>query len=416
MTLPHLERCLRAAVPKLAEKAELAEQRLYELGETTSGFRLEGLVRAAEVVNIAQPFQVQTLRSVRVVIKRGMRKRFLFIARAALDAVRRRGAASVDDLVDATKSAPLVIQDLLSVLPRLEWLDESRAWFWFHPVFPTRPSRVRNRLVNQISKVLAVAESIHISELRSGVARHRRMRGLAPPRPILLGICRRIPWCIVQGETVSRVGAGWKEFLDGMREGLLAKAVASAGGVVTRDQMEEAGRSVGFSLSSVNVLWGNSPLFDRVRSGVVRLRGMTVAPGMLENISSSRVQLQVARDYGWTGDGKIWIATSLSHRILSDGRVYVPAGVRRFLGASYQLWDHGEWSAGELKLADGHICGVRQYLVRRGAEVGDWLLAIFDLPRRGVNLYLGDEDLLEDLRATDANGEHEEVVEESPGG
>jgi len=127
---------------------------------------------------------------------------------------------------------------------------------------------------------------------------------------------------------------------------------------------------------------------------------VSVDPGKLESLSMDRERATVARDHGWTSDGRIWVGAQLSYQTLSDGRLYVPAGLLRFLGSSYQIRDHGKWNAGELKLAGSHLAGLRPYLGRREAEVGDWLLAVFSLPEATASLYLGEEDVLEDVRSS----------------
>lgn len=53
-----LERCLRAATPRLAEPAAAVEDRLHRTGETRSRFRLEGLLSAVEILHLPAPFQI----------------------------------------------------------------------------------------------------------------------------------------------------------------------------------------------------------------------------------------------------------------------------------------------------------------------------------------------------------------------
>jgi hypothetical protein len=68
---PHLERCLRAATPRLAEDAVAVEDRLYQAGETRSRFRLEGLLTAAETLHVPSPFEILHIESARIVVRSG---------------------------------------------------------------------------------------------------------------------------------------------------------------------------------------------------------------------------------------------------------------------------------------------------------------------------------------------------------
>lgn len=64
------------------------------------------------------------------------------------------------------------------------WLDTPGGWFWI-------PGVPQNRLLSTVRKILAVAGSTEIGELRRGIARHHRMQGFAPPPDVLLELCRQ---------------------------------------------------------------------------------------------------------------------------------------------------------------------------------------------------------------------------------
>ncbi|MFN8636051.1 MAG: hypothetical protein U0893_19560 [Chloroflexota bacterium] len=61
-----------------------------------------------------------------------------------------------------------------------------RGWYWNAEV-------PRNRLTNQIDKVLCVAPQISVTQLQAAVARNYRMEGQAPPVQVLAELCRRLP-------------------------------------------------------------------------------------------------------------------------------------------------------------------------------------------------------------------------------
>jgi len=197
---PRLAGCLHAATPKLAERADAVEDRLHRAGETNSRFRLEGLLTAADTLKVPVPIEIFLLGVDRVVARKGTREYLLSSIQRARRAVGRRGAVCPHSLEGKHTTEDL--RELLSLDPRFEWLEQSESWFWFRPAFAAVPRKTENRLVNQIVKTLRVAGSMHLSELWSEVARSSLKFGVTPPESALLGICRRIPWCTIRGETV----------------------------------------------------------------------------------------------------------------------------------------------------------------------------------------------------------------------
>jgi hypothetical protein len=198
---PRLDSCLLAATPRLAERADAVEDRLYRAGETNSPFRVEGLLAAAETLGLPAPIEMFFLGADRVVARKGTRGDLLSIIGKARRVVGRRGAVCPHSLEGKHTTEDL--RELLSLDPRFEWLEESESWFWFRPAFAAVPRRTENRLVNEIMKALWVAGALHISQLWTDVSRRARKSRVVPPKSALLGICRRIPWCTVRGETVA---------------------------------------------------------------------------------------------------------------------------------------------------------------------------------------------------------------------
>jgi len=199
---PRLEGCLLAATPRLAEKADAVEDRLHRAGETNSRFRLEGLLTAAETFKVPLPIEMFLLGANRVVAKKGTREYLLSIIRRARRAVGRQGAVCLRAMPPEGKHTTEDLCELLALDPRFEWLEESKSWFWFCPAFAAVPRKTENRLVNKIVKTLRVAGALHMSELWSEITRSLPKSGVTPPENALLGVCRRIPWCTIRGETV----------------------------------------------------------------------------------------------------------------------------------------------------------------------------------------------------------------------
>lgn len=124
---PRLDACLLAATPRLAEKAEVVEDRLHRAGETASPFRIEGLLAAAETLNLPSPIEMFLIGAARVVARAGTRGYLLSIIRRARRAAARRGAIRPADIALSlnNKHTAEDLRELLSLDPRFEWLEES---------------------------------------------------------------------------------------------------------------------------------------------------------------------------------------------------------------------------------------------------------------------------------------------------
>ena len=277
---PRLERCLREATPNLVDRAGEVEARLDRTGETDSLFRLEGLLAAADVLGLQAPFEMFRIGAVRVVVRRGGKSHVLSLLRRTRSSVGRLGAVDLGEMAELLQTEADDLRILLSLSPGAEWLDDSKTWVWFRPALTKDPLRTRNRLVNAIAKILCVAPKVELGNLRGGLARQHRPWLRTPPDGTLLEICSRLPWCDVQDDVVFRRGRlDWSAMARGTKEGRLALAVGFAGGVVTRRQLEDLGRSLGLSRWSVNSFSSTSPVLDRVGPGVFLLRGVSVDPG-----------------------------------------------------------------------------------------------------------------------------------------
>src|SRR5690606_26297005 len=89
-----------------------------------------------------------------------------------------------------------VMLEALRAQPAFRWLDEGTGWFWLEDV-------PRNRLRNQIDKILSVSPQVEISALRAGIARNYRMQGFSPPTRVLRAFCEQLPDCeVVAGRVV----------------------------------------------------------------------------------------------------------------------------------------------------------------------------------------------------------------------
>ena len=153
-------------------EAELRSQRL------TSGlFRLEGVVKAAELLGRRLPFSITEVKGERLVHARDIPS-VDTIVRIARRVISRWGMATLSNVVAEVRKVESGVCDrklvvsALACLGGFHWLEQSADWFWLS-------DNANNRVLNRIRKILSVANPIDISELRAGIGRDYRMKGFS---------------------------------------------------------------------------------------------------------------------------------------------------------------------------------------------------------------------------------------------
>jgi len=239
--LPFFDSALQFVIEHLPSSADELESELANQGISGGNFRLEGIITAAKLLGREPPFRIVKLQKNRfVVLPKGV-KALKLILKFAKKSVEHWGVATVSDVAaQVTQTINQAIDNglVLSVLPSfndLNWLDDSKEWFWL-----SSPLRKRNSLLNRTKKILSVAHSIDVSELRSGISRCSRMEGFAPPRRVLFELCRKVPWCQVKGTTiVADPPFDWENILAGTTEWAMAAVLKEYGPVMSRRAFEE---------------------------------------------------------------------------------------------------------------------------------------------------------------------------------
>ena len=168
----------------LPATADQVQDRLREKGITERDFSVNSLMEAAEVFGTELKFEYDPSSGI---LRREGQASARPIVAAARKLVTHWGATTVDDveaLLDeqGAKADPALLRVVIESIRGFAWLDSERGWFWIK-------GTTRNRLLNQIEKIMAVAGSIALGELRNGVGRHYRMEGFRPPREVLARLC-----------------------------------------------------------------------------------------------------------------------------------------------------------------------------------------------------------------------------------
>jgi hypothetical protein len=284
--------------------------------------------------------------------------------------------------------ASALVRLVLEPVRDFRWLDEGAGWFWLRET-------ARNRLLNQVEKIMAVAGSISIGELRDGVGRHHRMKGFRPPREVLARLCEdsgryhRRDSRIVGGGDL----ADWRDVL-GKIEATLVEVLFDHGPVMRRDDLERmAVKERGLNRSSFYVYLGYSPVIERYAPGVYGLRGARVTAAQVDALIPPRARTQVLQDHGWTSEGRLWIAYRVSAAGERSGVLGVPGAVKTVVQGSFALTSEDGRSVGTLTVED-NMWGLSPFYRRYGVEEGDYLVLVLDLQSRAATIVAGSQEVL----------------------
>jgi hypothetical protein len=267
------------------------------------------------------------------------------------------------------------------------------GWFWLK-------STGRNPLLNEIEKILSVCERIHVTELRSGVSRNYRREGFAPPQRVLLALCAQVGAYKVNGNVVNaEPPLKYTDILADTEKTFVA-IFQKNGPLVELHKLEGECLRQGMNQTTFWIYLSNSPIISRFARCVYGLRGSEVPPGLAESLVIERKKTRVLEDYGWTQDGKIFLAYTLSSGVLSNGIVTVPMGMKQHLSGPYELRVAEGAPIGRLVVKDSQAWGLGPLFSRRGGDPGDSLRILFDLKTKIAIAELGQASVEEVDEAT----------------
>ncbi len=392
---PLLRKALDFVIERIPGLADEIEAQLVTEGLTRNRFRLDGLAEAADLLLKEAPFVVTTIGASRFVTPIGMENLPRIVNQISRKSIEHWGVATAADIVDQIDrgqffdilSEPIgeqVVINSLRTRNDFRWLDEQQGWFWLSSV-------PRNRVLNQIEKILSVVRRINVSELRSGVSRNYRMEGFTPPSRVLLELCRQMPGYIVEDSYVmANPPLAMEEILNGT-EAVMAKVLIEHGPVLSREEFEKLCLENGMNRSTFYVYIGNSPIIERYARGVYGLRGAEVPPGLVESLKPQRQnQQRRVTDYGWK-EGNCWILYHLSKAMIDSGVVHLPVAIHKYIQGKFTLKNQNGADVGILVASKGNSWGLGPFFRRRGGEPGDYLQIKFNLAKREATVIIDDE-------------------------
>lgn len=399
--MPRLEEALLLLQESVPCRTASIRERLIHAGISNGHVGGEGLLEAADF------FEYE----VDVVLARTESDSFLVgpelagcVGNARKVARKLIGAHGVTTAAEVAAEAcgeiPAIEQDNYEELVRLElesepdvaWLDNQKRWLWLRGI-----PKGRNRMLNNIRKILSVALSIDAVELRRALRRDWRMGGYAPPAPILLALADVVPELSRAGSIVEAVESYSREEHLSPSERAIAEALMENGAVMRYEEIKEAVREKGVGMASFRRRMSHSPVVRKYAPGIYGLSGVKVTGAEVEALVRPAKWSSVMQDCGWTNDGCIWVAYKLSKNTLEAAVLGIPAAVRDFIVGEHQLQGPSGRDFGVLVVKASAAWGVRRFLRISGAETGDTLVLVFDLSERACKAYLGDDSVRDEV-------------------
>jgi len=396
---PKLEQTLNYIVQNIPASADYMTSRLQSEGMLSRKFDFESLLSVAKLFSYKVPFRIVNSGKQQFIIPPEIN--FSMVENVTKKTIATWGVATVDEIaskLEERSSKPLKqhqLRKILMLLKDVKWLDKDNRWFWIH-FLP------RNRLLNRIDKILSVAAKIHVSELRSAIARDYCFRSFAPPSRVLLELCRRMAGCRVEGNfIICDKPLPWETlFSDG--ELAMITILCDYGPIINSQKFEKICIDSGLSRSTFIRHLTYSPAIVRYGRGLYSLVGANILPGYVESVQkeSRKRKKRVLLDYGWH-HGKIWLGYRLSRNMIHSGCFSIPRSMKNLFNREFALeTEEGETMA-KLVLTENGGWGLNKLFRRRGGEPGDYLALVFDINKRKTLAYMGDSNLFYELQLLD---------------
>lgn len=106
------------------------------------------------------------------------------------------------------------------------------------------------------------------------------------------------------------------------------------------------------------------------------------------------------KDFGWKNNN-VWIAYQLSESAIKSGVIGVPASVKDYIKGEFRLRTEENQTVGRIVIKETSAWGFTPFFRRRGGEIGDYMLLLFDTIGKEIIISIGDEDLIEEFQEAD---------------
>ena len=384
--MPVLERSLRFLRQRLPASVTSLELDLRAAGLLSGQFDIQGLCAAN--VFFSRQFDIDLLDDGATACRAIDLEAVGTIVSEAKAICSHDGAGSVSAVrsrlnLDARRFTEEKVAALLNTAGEIVWLED-RSWFYFQTS--------RNRLRNYVRKMLCVAESLHVGEIRAGLARSIRI-DITPPKRVILAACKAFADFVESSGRISLAHDAPQYELFGI-EKTLHEVLSAHGGVCSREKLEVECLKLGMNRNSFYQYLSYSPIIDRLAEGVYALRGTQVPPGLVLELGRRKSREgSVLVDYGWK-DGLVWFGYCISAGMHRSGVYSVPSAFSELVSGEFEFRNASSALIWRMRNRGAAGWSLSRLFSTSDVEVGDYLVLSFDLKTRVGSAQLGSHELL----------------------
>lgn len=326
------------------------------------------------------------------------------IRNAAIEMIRSCGGAQINWVAGTASwqcGEVVTNQDILRtcrMIVGFNWLVEEDGWFWFGEGIPSK-----NRVLNLSKKMLAVAgRRLDVEDIQQGLSRARRgyfdpdrprPAMIEPPLRVVTAILTQMPWIkVIQSDDFLADPIIPPEDVLSDSELEIFNLMVSVGGVMSRYEINQA-KSADFSDVMLSANLDNSPIFNRLDTGIFALRGRQL------NVASINHALESVGGPGGAGpstvpadivDGCVSFQLTLSEYRIRNKFVEVPASVACYLEDGMYVVD-GFDSPARSSTAFRRFYQLIQKMIKLGYKQGDIVTIQIFPSERKVKIVNGSE-------------------------
>jgi hypothetical protein len=266
---PALDRTIAFVADRMPRAAGEIEVELLSQGLTSGLFRLEGLIKAAELLGKPLPFSITRVSAERLVYSRDIPSvnPILNMARRVTSHL---GMAKISKVVAEVRKFESGVCDrklvicALTCLPDFHWLEQAAGWFWLS-------DNGKNPILSRIRKILSVANPINISELWAGIGRDFPMKWFSAPERVLLEFCRQAPGLRVTDKTVKADPVINSNDVLSRTEREIVHMLSEHGGSMTVSELTSVCLDMGMNRQTFYRTVESSPIISRYAHSSYRL-------------------------------------------------------------------------------------------------------------------------------------------------
>jgi hypothetical protein len=396
---PTLDRCLQIVRDSVPLSIESLHAKLHTEGLVQKRFKLAGIVSASKHLGRGSPMRISIIGGTHYALPSIGTASWVDLVNSTITNAKRLtehwGATTVAEVQARTvkrsssRTRLDFVSDIVNRQQGFKWLDERSGWFWV-------PSVVRNRLINQIKKMLSVNSKLRISDIREGIARARDMKGFSPPKRVLREIGIQTSGFTVKGQVIiADPHVSYEEVLSDS-EKIILHTLQESGPLLHVKELEKKCLEKGMKWPTFNVWVHSSPIVAKIAPEVYCIRGTEIPPGLVESVCGRKRPMKRTIDYGWKEETQIWLGIKVNKTVANTGVFSAPASISKFIQGEYDFLVN-RMKFGRLVVKGYQGWGLRPFFSRRGGEPGDVLVLVFNTRTRKVKGTIGDETLLDDF-------------------